>query len=421
MKLGHASLSIIRDCLRNAHAAIRSNPVRAGLSIASVAIGVTLLVTSLGLVYAIRQGVAADLRRAGPLTFYVFREPPPNPQCSVDPSQCSVRRNPALTFRDAGALKAINIVRDIVLHVSWPDSIALVSGERGVATIDAYGPGWLDVSGNRITGGRDFSVVERRAALPRALVPSSLAVRLFGNAEPIGRIIRLRGVDARIIGVYAEPTSLARDSYGFGDEPHLVVPIEMARRRLGTDLSSLNFIVRPVDGTDQAAAVRLVSNRLRTIRRLNPAEGENFSIISQSQLLEVYNGVSIGFHIAIVVIGVSSLVVGGVGILTIMTITVAERTPEIGLRKALGATRSTILAQFLAEACMMSAAGTFVGIATSAVILAILAVQYGLTGAVSAPIMAGGAVFGTAVGGCFGFAPAARASSMSPLDALHHL
>ncbi len=415
------SMTIILDGLRNAVAAIRSNPVRAALSIASVAIGVTLLVTSLGLVYAIRQGVSEDLRRAGPLTFFVFREPPPDPQCSVDPSACSLRRNPPLTLQEAKSLKAISILRSVVLHASWPDSIELANGELIGATIDAYGSGWLDVTGDRIIRGRDFSVVERRGAVPRAVVSSTIAARVLGQVDSTETMIRLGGVAVRIIGIYAEATSLGGSNYGLSDEAHLVVPMEVAARRLGPDLSSMNFIVRPVDGADQTAAIRLVGSRLRTIRRLRATEQENFSIIGQSQLLQVYDGVSTGFHIAIIVIGLSSLFVGGVGILTIMTITVTERTQEIGIRKAVGATRWAILAQFLAEASMMAAAGTSVGIIISAVALASLGARYGLTDAVSPAVLGGGAAFGTIMGGSFGFAPALRASSMNPLDALHHL
>jgi putative ABC transport system permease protein len=419
-KRAHMSIALLVDGWRNSCAAIGANPVRAALSMASVAIGVSLLVTIIGFVHAIRQGVGSDLGSSEALMFYVFREPLPDPQCSVDPAACPVNRNPALTVREADVLRSLNIVREILLHASWTDSISAEGDERNEVTVDAYGPGWLEVTGNRITDGRDFTMVEHRLATPAVLLPTEIAERLFGNQRAIGRNVRFAGAVLRVIGVYRPATSpIGRFSSGAG--AHVVIPMEVARRRLAADLSSLNFVVKPIEDVDQLAATRLVGTRLRAVRRLGAGEAANFSIITQSQLLDLYEGVSTGFHVVIIVMGLSSLVVGGVGILTIMTITVSERTQEIGLRKALGATRPAILTQFLTEACLISAAGTSAGLATSAVILTCVAIKFGLTGAVTPPVIAGGALFGTLVGGTFGLAPAFRASSMSPLDALHHL
>ena len=415
------SIALLVDGWRNSCAAIAANPVRAALSMASVAIGVSLLVTIIGFVHAIRQGVGSDLGTSEALMFYVFREPLPDPQCSVDPAACPVNRNPALTLREADVLRSLNIVRKILLHASWTDSISADGDERNEVTVDAYGPDWLEATGNRITDGRDFTMVEHRLATPAVLLPAEIAERLFGNQRAVGRNVRFAGAVLRVIGVYRPATSPIGRFSSVGAGAHVVIPMEVARRRLAADLSSLNFVVKPIEDIDQLAATRLVSTRLRAVRRLGAGAAANFSIITQSQLLDLYEGVSTGFHVVIIVMGLSSLVVGGVGILTIMTITVTERTQEIGLRKALGATRPAILTQFLTEACLISAAGTSAGIATSAVILACVAIKYGLTGAVSPPVLAGGALFGTLVGGTFGFAPALRASSMSPLDALHHL
>lgn len=420
-KRAHTSIALLADGWHNSRAAILANPVRAILSITSVAIGVSLLVTSIGFVHAISRGVGTDLGSSESLTFYVFREPLPDPQCSVEPAACPINRNPPLTASEADVLRSLNAVRQVLLHASWTDSISTEGDERSDVTVDAYGPGWLEATGNRITDGRDFTMVEHRLATAGVLLSTDIAQRLFGNQPATGRRVRFRGVVLRVIGVYRPAVSPMKQFSSVGADAHVVVPVEVARRRLGADLSSVNFVVKPSDGIDQSAATRLVSTRLRTVRRLEAGVAPNFSIITQSQLLDLYDGVNTGFHVVIIVMGLSSLVVGGVGILTIMTITVTERTQEIGLRKALGATRPAILIQFLAEACFMSAAGTFAGITTSVIILASVTIKYGLTGAVSAPTIAGGALFGIAMGGIFGFAPAFRASTMSPLDALHAL
>src|SRR5688500_7494990 len=252
-----------------------------------------------------------------------------------------------------------------------------------------------------------------------------LADKLFGDSDPIEKEVEVvgLGVKLRVIGVYhytASPMGTPT-SAGGGDSPKAIVPWETARRHLNFWMRGNNLIVKPLAGVTVQDATDEVTALLRARRGLRPSQPDNFAIVTQDRLMGVYNQLFGTFFIVGIALSSVGLLVGGVGVVAIMMISVTERTREIGVRKALGATRGTIVWEFLVEAVTLTSIGATVGL-----VLGIL-VAIGIRTAwpaipASTPVSSIiAALLASAVTGIiFGMLPAMRASRLDPVVALRH-
>ncbi|HJR43826.1 MAG TPA: ABC transporter permease [Gemmatimonadaceae bacterium] len=400
---------------------IRSNKARAALTIAGVAVGVFVVVAISAAIYGINRSVAADFEAAGPTSFFIYKYPIEFNTCDGTDETCPWIHYPPLTVEETRAIEQLPSIRGATIHIG--SSAAFRYKDRRLASglIDLYTPSWTDVDGGDISPGRSFTYAENETAARLVLINDKMAEVLFGDAEPLDKSIYINGVPFRIIGLYHYKASfLGTPGREGGDRPRAVVPFETGRRHLGVRVEWADLTIKPHDGVPRDQAMDEVTALLRGVRGLKPGQTNNFFVTPQEKLFEFWNRLTRIFFFVMLVLSGIGLMVGGVGVIAIMMISVTERTREIGVRKALGATKGTILWQFLVEAATLTGVGAILG----------LLIGVGLTALVrtATPIPAsipGYAIFmalaaSAFTGILFGLLPAIRAAKLDPVDALRY-
>jgi putative ABC transport system permease protein len=263
--------------------------------------------------------------------------------------------------------------------------------------------------------GRHFTSQEVAHSSDVAVIGFDVADRLYAGVDPIGKEIRIAGMPFRIIGV------LAQKSAGLGGNPNLVIviPITSFQKMYGTR-QSLTISIKPARLDQVNPCIEQTRLAMRALRRLGPKREDNFAITSSENLMKLWSTISSRIFAVLIGIVSISLVVGGIVIMNIMLVSVTERTREIGVRKAVGATRLNILWQFLVEAITLSSVGGILGIAAGFVIAAVIAYFSPLPYAIKIWSIALGMGVTFAVGVFFGAYPAMKAARLDPIEALRY-
>jgi putative ABC transport system permease protein len=403
---------------------IRSNKARAGLTIVGVAVGVFVVVALSSVVRGVNESFARDVAAAGPTSFFVYRRPMGGFQnCDPsDPSSCPERRNPAITNEEAVGLGNLPSIFAVTQHVSG-NSAFKYKDKSLSASIEFYSPNWTDVDGGDIYPGRSFTASEYTGAARVVVINDQLAEALFGQSDPIDKQVTIDGNQFTVIGLYHYTSSPmgTPTSGGGGDSPKAIAPLETGRRHMQLWVRGENLIVKPRDGVTANDAIDDVTAYLRGHRGLRPGDRMNFAVVTQEKLMETYDQLFGTFFVVGMALSSVGLLVGGIGVIAIMMISVTERTKEIGVRKALGATRANILWQFLVEAVTLTglgaALGLVLGIGTSVIVRTAwpsIPSSTPISSVISA--LAASAVTGVV----FGMLPAVRAARLDPVAALRH-
>jgi putative ABC transport system permease protein len=274
---------------------------------------------------------------------------------------------------------------------------------------------WLRVSGGNLSG-RSFTRVENLTHARVTVLNAKLAERLIGRLDPVGKTIRLGGQPFEVIGVYTPSPNL----FGDGDGPRAIVPHGSLKKYFNANWGWMSFTVRPVDSVTVEQAIDDVTIALRTHRGLRPGAETNFDIVTPDKLLDTWNKVTGVFFLVMIVLSGVGLMVGGVGVVAIMMISVTERTREIGVRKALGATKRAILWQFLVEASTVTLVGGAVGMILGGLASFIVAAATPLPAAVPLWSVVTALIAAALTGILFGIYPAARAARLDPVEALRY-
>lgn len=404
--------------------AIRSNKGRAALTILGVAVGVFVVVALSSVVRGVNESFARDVAAAGPNSFFVYRRPVSGFQsCDpTDPNSCPDRRNPPITNEEALGIGRLESIYAVTQHVA--SGATFKYRDRSLnAGIEYYTTNWTDVDGGDIYPGRSFTYAEYMAGSKVVIINDKLAQTLFGESDPIDKIVSLNGAPFTVIGLYhytASPMGTPT-SAGGGDSPKAIVPLETGRRHMNLWVRGNNLIVRPREGVRVEDAVDDVTAYLRGHRGLRPADRTNFAVVTQDKLMEVYNQLFGTFFVVGIALSSVGLLVGGIGVIAIMMISVTERTREIGVRKALGATRFTILWQFLVEAVTLTAFGAALGLVLGVGTSILVRTAWPSIPA-STPLSSVLAALGASAitGVVFGMLPAVRAARLDPVAALRH-
>jgi len=395
---------------------IRSNKVRAGLTILGIAVGVFVVVVISAAIHGINESVAKDFESAGPTTFFVSRFPITFEACDGTDATCKFLRNPPLSLADVDALAQMSSVRSVGAQVQMQKTLSYRDKRVSGVEVDGYTNNWQQTDGGDIYPGRNFTANEGRAADRVIIVNDKLATQLFGDSDPLDKSVTVGDQPFQVIGVYHYTASFL----GGGDSPKALIPIETARKHLGASFDYIGITVVPAATTTRAQAIDDVIAALRARHGLRPSADNDFAIITQDQLFDVYNKIFGAFFLVMVVLSAVGLLVGGVGVVAIMMISVTERTREIGVRKALGATRGTILWQFLVEAVTLTGIGALIGLLLGMAVAFLI--KHSTPIAASVPPMAIVAALLTScvTGVLFGMLPAAKAAKLDPVTALRY-
>jgi len=397
--------------------AIRGNKVRAGLTILGVAVGVFVVVVISAAVHGINQSVAQDMESTGPTSFFVSRYPIVFEACDGTEDTCAWLRNPPLTWGEIAALERLDNAAAVGVQMRWSAAFKYRDKLLPSAPIEGYSANWAMFGAPDMQqGGRVFTEQEVRSAARVLVLNTTAAERLFGESDPLDKTVAVNGTPFQVIGVYKDNASFLSG----GDSPKGVVPVTTLQRALNVRRSDMGIVVKPRADVPRDVMIDDVTAAMRASRGLRPSQESNFAIITQDKLMETYNSIFGMFFLVMIALSAVGLIVGGVGVVAIMMISVTERTREIGVRKALGATRATILFQFLVEAVTLTGIGAIIGLTVGWLAALLLRSTTPIAASVP-PLAALAALLASAVTGVlFGMIPAARASKLDPVESLRH-
>jgi putative ABC transport system permease protein len=396
---------------------LRANKLRSGLTILGVVIGVTTVMAIASMVQGIRTQIFNAIETAGPSVFYIvrfFSQTPVNP----DRLPYEVRIRPVLSSTDAAAVARVPQVAYAGMWVQLFQRMEYQGNRTQTITVFGADDNYMDIQGGTLLRGRFFTRGELGGGDEVMVIEADVAERLFGRLEPLGRYVRVGQTALRVVGVYQKPDNIFEPP---GQEIGGVVPFETARRNFRYDETNNLFIaVRPRPGTDPEVVRDQATVALRRVRNLRPGIPNTFDLITQDQILDVVGKFTTYFFLAMVSLSSVALLVGGIGVMAIMMVSVTDRTREIGLRKALGATRREILWQFLVEAASLTLVGGLLGIAFGLGAGELMKAALDLRSGV--PLWSAGlaCAVSIAIGLVFGLYPANRAARMDPVEALRH-
>ena len=400
-----------------AFSALRVAKMRSALTILGVVIGVSCVMAMASIVRGIQDQILNTLEIAGPSTFYVmkvFSQTPLNPENLPK----WVRVRPDLSQAEAQSIAALPEVHYAGLWGQILNRIEYGGTRTGLGIITGADDGYTEIYGGELSDGRWFTRSEVTSGTAVIVLESDVAVKLFGQVNPLDKTVRVGGRPARVVGIYQAASNIFEPP---GQEQFGIVPFRMLDHQFTIDKTNALFIpVKPRAGVSVQDAQGAVTVAMRELRHLRPADRNTFDMITQDQILDLFNKLSGAFFLVMMALSAVGLLVGGIGVMAVMMISVTERTKEIGIRKAVGATRRDILQQFLIEAMTLTGAGGIAGIIVGLLVgrLANLAMNIDAIPPLSMTLVAIAVSVG--IGIVFGLLPARRAARLDPIEALRY-
>ena len=407
----------LRETITLAFDSLRASKLRSGLTVLGVVIGVSVVMAMASIVQGIRDQIVETIEIAGPTTFYVmkvFSQTPLNP----DRLPKWIRVRPDLTREEAERIAALPVIAYASIWAQVIQRVEYNSVRTQPQAIMGADDGFTEIQGGDLAAGRWFTHAELASGAAVAVLDVDVARRLFGSMSPLDKLVRLGGRPAHVIGIYQPAANIFKPP---GQEIAAIVPFGMLDHQFTIDKTVAMYIpVKPKPGVTVTDAQEEVTIALREMRRLRPADRNNFDMITQDQILDVFNKLTGVFFLVMIALSGVALLVGGIGVMAVMMISVTERTREIGVRKAVGATRADILLQFLFEAATLTGAGGVIGIVVGLGLGRLITVLMHVNAVPPLNLTAVAVLVSVSLGLVFGLLPARRAARLDPIDALRY-
>jgi putative ABC transport system permease protein len=400
--------------LSEAWQAMGANRLRTFLTMLGMIIGVGAVIMMLAIGQGVRQQVESSIASMGSNLFIIL-----SGSTTSGGARMGFGAAPTLTIADSQAIEELPGVSAVAPAV--PGAAQLVYGSNNWST-QIYGttPNYLDVRDWMLSSGAPFTDSDVRSATRVALLGQTVVQNLFGDEDPVGKTIRIKSSPYLVLGVLA---AKGQSLDGRDQDDTVLIPVTTAQRKLfGTQFAgSVRFMMAQADSTAIMPAVeKAMTDLLRQRHHIREGEDDDFSIRNLTALLNTVSQTADILSLMLGAIASISLVVGGIGIMNIMLVSVTERTREIGIRMAIGARGKDVLLQFLLEAIMISIIGCLIGVlfgVGGALLISKLSGMNVIVTALSIVVAFGVAA---AIGIFFGWYPARKASRLKPIDALHY-
>ncbi|WP_419816475.1 ABC transporter permease [Glacieibacterium sp.] len=403
---------MIEAMLAEAWSALVANRLRSALTMLGMIIGVAAVILMLAIGGGVQKEVASSIAGLGSNMLIVTAG-----SGRQGGFMGGAGTGATLRLEDADLIQRLDHV--VAVAPSTSLSAQVVAGPNNWATqITGAPPSWFTVQDWRPAEGRTYSDMEERAAARVALIGQSVADNLFGANDPMGQSVRIKGTSFSIIGI------MAKRGQGFGGmdrDDIIVVPLTTALRQLQGNFfrRSIRTMSVSVDASENLDDVQQhATEALRRAHKLDRATPDDFTVTNLTAVTDTLSTTTAAISALLAAIGSISLVVGGIGIMNIMLVSVTERTREIGIRMAIGASRAAIRLQFLLEALMLSLLGCSIGvlIGTGGATAVSGVIGFDTSVTLFAVLVAFGV--SATIGVFFGWYPATRAAKLSPIEAL---
>ncbi len=387
-----------------------ANKMRSSLTMLGIIIGNASVIAMIGIGEGAQQFVNGQVNSLGPNVLFIIPGSPEAQRRPVFPPQ-------TLVLEDAEAIaEQVPSVEEVAPSLNGSDLMTYRSNNASASVIGTT-PEYLSVRNFDVARGRFITDLDLKRNEQVVALGSELAQQLFGETDPIGKQVRLRNISLQVVGVMQPKGS----SFGSNEDMNAFIPLTtMANRIVGNRSpygTQVTFISVAIDSQDNMRAAQFqIENLLRLRHKIT--DEDDFTVRNQKDLMNILGSITGALTLLLAATAAISLLVGGIGIMNIMLVSVTERTQEIGLRKAIGATQSDILIQFIIESIILSAVGgligTMVGVGGVLIVGAFTPLEAGISGVaiITAVSISGG------IGLFFGVVPARQAAKLDPIVAL---
>lgn len=394
-----------------AWASLIANKMRSILTMLGIIIGVAAVIALVSIGNGVKQDIQNSISSLGSNLLMVMPGAPRTP--GVRPSAGSMK---SLKVSDYEAISKLDGVR-AASPMTNGSYVVIYQNKNWTTSVSGVSYNYLDVNNWSMKSGRFLSEKNVQNRERVAVVGKTVVKNLFGDEDPVGAEIRVKNIPFRIIGVL---NSKGSGAMGNDQDDMVIIPYTTAMERVeGVDYLRMIYVT----GKDENGIDRLqsdIENLLRVRHGIKDTNLDDFNIQNMNSIMETMEETTGTLTLFLGAVAAISLVVGGIGIMNIMLVSVTERTREIGIRKALGATYSVIVTQFLIEAVVISLMGGIIGIILGIGSSKLIGMASGMSTVISIPTIGMSFAFSMAIGLIFGIYPARKAAKLNPIDALHY-
>jgi putative ABC transport system permease protein len=402
-----------RETLRTGLEAVRSHRLRSILTMLGILIGIAAVILTVGFGEGASAQIRAQISALGTNLLIIT----PGSATSSGGVNGPLGSATTLTTQDAGALASKVDAPDIAMVAPESTTVETLTAGSANWTTSVVGttPAWLQVRARTMAEGRFLTATDQKSVADVTILGPITAKELFGRSDPLGQTVDINGLPLEVVGVLASTGSSAS---GTNEDDEAIVPLSTMEQQIGGSRTSLDTIYAEASSPATLSAAYQEANTLLLNLHQVSASDPDFTISTQQSLLAAAGSVNKALTVLLAGIAAISLLVGGIGVMNIMLVSVTERIREIGLRKALGATPRVIRRQFLVEASLLGLAGGVLGAGVGLAGTVILPHLISSTIAISPAAIAGAIGVAAVVGLVFGVYPATRAARLAPIDAL---